>query len=143
MERISIKELPFLLRKPNKYRKSSTDPGDKELRTYKGILYSSKMEMRRAVELDRMMRNGLIHCWYRQIKVYLPDKSYAYTPDFMVIEACKNRLEIHFEDVKVFITQRMSDSIHMWKRWEKLPLRLIRLQNERWEIMEEIIPEKY
>ena len=134
IERHSIKDLPELTRKKNKY---GVNP-DKLKRTYKGVIYASVMEMKRAYYLDHCA--GVI--WFRQIPIILGDAGFKFIPDFMVLHGVDQYcrcFRIHFEDVKGFKTQRFNDIRKHWQAFGKFPLRIMTYKSG-WREIERIEP---
>ena len=134
MERHSVKEWPELTRKKNKY---GVNP-DKLKRTYKGLLYASVWEMKRAVFLDQNHVK-----WTRQTPFWFGDGAWKYITDFQIfgkagVYSCTGIESPHIEDVKGGARKRLSEIKRMWKAYGPLPLWIIHLEKERW-IIEEII----
>ena len=133
MERHSIKDFPELTRKKNKY---GVNP-DKSKRTYKGVLYASVWEMKRAVFLDQ---NEIE--WTRQTPFWFGDGAWKYIPDFQIfgLPLAEDGFlySSHFEDVKGAARKRLPEIRRMWKAYGPLPLWIIRLEKDQW-IIEEII----
>lgn len=132
IERHSIKDLHNLTAKRHKYGVST----DKSKRTYKGVVYHSRMEMLRAVELDRC---GL-H-WTRQVPFWLGDDAHKFVVDFMVFHhAGIVAGVINYEEVKGVITPKDKKHWKMWAKYGKFTLRVIRLVDHRWVEIERIEP---
>jgi hypothetical protein len=63
-------------------RRSKYNVSPPEERTYNGIIYHSKKEMHKAMELDLMKQAGLIDHWERQVAYDLPGGD-KYMADFV------------------------------------------------------------
>ena len=146
IQHYNVKDLPELMCKGrSKYR-----PGvllntpeqvnaDKLKRTYKGVLYQSIWEMKRAVFLD----NNHVK-WTRQTPFWFGDGAWKYITDFQIFGKAKIFEDMtftwnsHFEEVKGAARKRLSEIRRMWKAYGPLPLWIIHLEKGRW-IIEEII----
>lgn len=106
--------------------RSKYNVSSKEKRTYNGIVYDSKREMERAIELEMLESLGKIFDLRRQVKFTLLEKftdsagnkqrAIIYICDFMY----RQNDEIIVEDVKSKITAklpeyRMKKKLFLWK----------------------------
>jgi len=135
VERHSIKDLHLLTGgKRHKYRHvllntETQKHNDRLARTYKGIVYQSRMEMLRAVHLDR----GGVK-WTRQIPFWLGTDAHKVVIDFY-------NFDTHgCEEVKGFITPKDRKHLEMFAKYGPCKLRVIRLVDGRWITIEEISP---
>jgi len=117
----------------------------REERTYKGVLYASKLEARRAVYLDTLIELGEVREWSRQpIFILGTDPVTKYRADFHIVWKNGN---VTFEDVKPwsrkrkapFITAAFKRTIRLWKRYGPYNLRIVCYHDGGWHC-EEIIP---
>lgn len=86
-------------------------------RIYDDVLYDSKLEVKRAIELDLLLRSGAITGWQRQVRFELgPD--FATVVDFVVTNAKTTWVE----EVKGFETPDFKRIKKLWRRYGPIPL---------------------
>lgn len=93
-----------------------------ERRTYRGVVYHSAMECRRARELDRLVAAKAIKSWSRQIRVELVE-GVVCVIDFGVVEL-NNRF--YFEEVKGPETPRWRMIKRLWRKHGPCPLKVLK-----------------
>jgi len=84
----------------------------REDRTYLDVVYDSKLEMRRAAELEVLRRAGHIRAWYRQVPVQL-GRDTSTRIDFLVIGLEYN----WFEEPKGFDTPAFRSIKGLWLKY--------------------------
>jgi hypothetical protein len=99
--------------KPSKYRNVRTE--------YRGVLYDSKAEARRAEVLDLMHRAGEIEYVVRQPKFRLGVKQCVYVADFAVC----TRHGGWIEDIKGQWTAKFKRDVKLWEEFGPCELRII------------------
>ena len=108
---------------------------------YNGHNYASRIEARRAFELDMLIKIGKVYFWIAQPKFFLV-RGFNYVADFLVAGYDhKNLLTVWAEDTKGVETQRFRDSKRLWAAHGQLPLHVKMMKNERWNTTI-ITPEK-
>jgi len=117
----------------------------KEERTYKGVTYASKTEMRRAMFLDDLKavdEPHVVNWWLWQVPVVLgTDPATIYRVDFLVFW---NNGAVHFEDVKgfkkggCFKTRTFARTEGLWRTYGPAPLRIMVFRGGQWTCAEEI-----
>lgn len=93
-------------------------------RTYNGVVYASKAEMRRAVELDLLLKAGQIRSYRRQ-PLYQLGADFHYRADFEVMR----HDGVHAEDVKGFETREFRRVKRLWRKYG--PVNLVILKRAR------------
>lgn len=101
---------------PSKYRAQRTE--------YKGVLYDSKAEAARALELDLLLLAGELLEVVSQPRVFLGCRENKYVPDFLVIPLAGG--VAFYEDVKGAETPKFKRDRELWRRFGRLDLRIIR-----------------
>lgn len=91
-----------------------------EDRTFRGVTYDSKAEMRRAVELQRLLEAGKIVAWFRQVPVSLGE-DFVTRVDFLVIGIDR----VWMEEVKGFDNKRWRTVVRLWAKHGPLPLAVL------------------
>jgi len=86
-------------------------------RTYDGVVYASRLEAKRAVELDMLLRAEAIRSWKRQPQYQLGDLRYR--ADFEVVD---ENGTVHAEDVKGFETTAFRKVRKLWPKYQTIPL---------------------
>jgi len=116
-------ELQKLLKKP-KYKSIRSE--------YRGRVYASKLEAKRAVELDHLISLSLVCFWVGQPRFDLIE-GFTYRPDFLVVTFNhKNLLEVHAEDTKGKETQRFRDCKRLWVAHAPIPLHVLKANGKGW-----------
>ena len=95
-------------------------------RTYNGVVYHSKAEARRAVELDLLLRAGKIQRWESQPAFYLTSARIKYVADFHVLGLKAPWIE----DVKGMLTPRFRMIVKLWRAYGNFPLVILHLHKE-------------
>lgn len=95
----------------------------KEQRTYRGRVYASKAEMRRAVELESLRSAGVVRVVVDQPRVVFGDTGVDYRPDFLVVGTDGS---VWYEDVKGVETQDFKTKARLWASMGPAPLRIIK-----------------
>ena len=123
--------------KHNKYRVAA-----KKNRTWNGIIFASKAEKIRAMELDgmRLWMTGeiipkIITVLY-QPKFRLGVSENVYVADFLVIPEDG---KVWAEDIKGTETPKFKRDKRLWKRYGRLPLRILKRVRNGWSV-QEIVP---
>ncbi len=110
---------------------------------HNGHNYASKLEAKRAAELDVLIQTGHIKFWIAQPKFFLV-KGFDYVADFLVagyaIEL-RYALTVWAEDTKGVETQRFRDSKRLWAAHGTIPLHVKMMKSGRWNTTV-ITPEK-
>lgn len=141
IERHSIKDLPNLQRKRHKYGVKQ-DEKAKGSRTFRGILYASRIECLRAIEHDALSRSSKYDYWWtRQVPFWLGAGGFKYIADFLVWNPVDGGLWA--EDVKGAKTDRYNDIMKMWAAYGELPLRILGYKRERFYVIDFIHPRKH
>lgn len=104
---------------------------------YKGHNYASRIEAKRAEELDVLIDAGKIYFWIAQPKFFLV-RGFDYVADFLVVGYHNT---MWAEDVKGAITQRFRDSKRLWAAHGTIPLHIKTMKNNRWKT-EIVVPEQ-
>lgn len=94
---------------------------------YGGHVYDSKAEATRAMELDMMMRGGVIQGWLRQVRVALgPD--FNTTVDFLVLalDGGSPCPRAWVEEVKGMETRQFKKAKALWPKYAPLEMRIYR-----------------
>lgn len=114
-------------------------------RTYKDVLYHSKMEMHYAMVLDDLVEMGDLDYWLRQIKFQLgPDNSLVV--DFVCFEIEHQvepvpHLNIHAVDVKGYKQKGWGKKRKLWRKYANVELRVLtKKYGAPWETIEIIEP---
>lgn len=105
----------------NKYRVSPPDQ-----RTWNGKVYASKAEMSYAVHLDSLIRAGHVTEVVEQPRVCLGIRENVYVPDFLVIVMHGNLGHAYYVDVKGAETQAFKKNVRLWRKYGRLPLRIVK-----------------
>ena len=114
-------------------------------RTYRGVVYASKLEARRAVYLDTLVDLGEVQEWYRQPVFKLgTDPVTKYRADFRIDW---DSGEITIEDVKPwnrkrqapFKTAAFKRTVRLWKRYGPCDLRIMCYHDGNWHC-EDVVP---
>jgi hypothetical protein len=112
---------PGLAPQPRKYRNVPA--------VYGGVRYDSKMETRRAAELDMLVRTGDLRFWVRQITFRLGCPENKYVADFLVVGRHGKSLvggpDVWAEDVKGVRTPKFDRDVKLWRAYGPCPLRII------------------
>jgi hypothetical protein len=120
-----LAQLPAAAPRANKYRAKRT--------LYNGRVYHSKLEAKRARELDLMLRAGLLISWEPQPAVLLD--VLPYKPDFRVISAGGTI----YEDTKGRPDGRWPIIVRLWREHGPAPLHVLRrAKGGGWDV--EVIP---
>ena len=111
-------------------------------RTYKGIVYASKAEAKRAVELDAMVRAGGIESWVGQPKFTLTRARIVYIADFHVVASNTAagcgwapdwpQYNEWIEEVKGVPTPVFQIKKRLWKHYGTMPLAIISGRKVEW-----------
>jgi hypothetical protein len=108
---------------------------------YKGRTYSSKIEAKRAQELDQLARLKDIITWSPQYIVRLTDHV-EWKVDFFVLGFDhKNLLYPYLEETKGKITADYKVKLDLYKQYGTLDLHIKMRKGERW-YTEIVVPEK-
>lgn len=118
-------------------------------RTYNGVVYASKAEMKRAIELDMLVKAGEINRWMGQPRFELgPDV--VYIADFHVV-LNGERPQLNYlgfdmsewiEDVKGCQTRVFKFKKKLWKKYGTMPLAIISGRKVEWVIPETMQKER-
>jgi hypothetical protein len=100
--------------------------------SYKGRNYDSKIEARRAAELDQLVMLSTVVFWIPQ-PIFLLIEGFNYRPDFLVAIKYGEEIRVHVEDVKAVETQRFRDAKRLWERHGKLPLHILKKVKNTWK----------
>lgn len=92
----------------------------KELRTYNGVVYHSKAEMRDATWLDVLRAAGMVRWWLRQVRVPLGDD--ALVIDFLV---CDNNGTVYAYERKGYETSVWKRKKKLWRKYGPFDLRVV------------------
>ena len=101
-------------------RRHKYNVGGPETRTFEGVVYDSKAEMSRAVELDLLCRVGEIFTWRRQVNVPL-GKDFSTIVDFLV---CDKSGEQYAEEVKGDAS-KFGRTKRLWRKYGPYRLRVL------------------
>ena len=130
-----------LVARTNKYGVSS-----KERRTYKGVVYDSRAEARRAAELDLLMtgKGPTLIAIIRQVRIPLGD-DFASRVDFVVVRRLTDeRGQIPWIQVEEVKGKETTDFRRVRELWPKYGPCVMRILKERpgygWDV-EELVPE--
>ena len=96
-----------------------------EERKYGDHFYDSKAEMRRAVELDLLVRNGNLDYWIKQVLFTLgPDHSTRV--DFLCFDWNDDgALDVWVEEVKGYETPEFRKTRKLWKKYAPVPMHIL------------------
>jgi hypothetical protein len=94
---------------PSKYRVAPS-----EERVYRGVLYASKAEAKRAAELDVLVRVGEVAWWIGQPLFRLGVPENTYRPDFEVVPV---NGAVRVEDVKGWETTAFRRIRKLWEAY--------------------------
>jgi len=117
------------------FQKLSKKSKFRSIRTkYKDRTYDSKLEQKRAIELDHLISLSLVYFWLAQPCFELVE-GFSYKPDFLVLAYIKSvglELEVHAEDVKGKETQRFRDAKKLWIAHAPIPLHVLKANGKGW-----------
>lgn len=96
---------------------------------YGGVRYDSKAEAKRAEQLDRLIAQGAVRWWLRQVPVDVgePGVDKPYRVDFLVCMVEPDfTTSVHAEDVKGVSTASFNRHVRQWRKRGPFPLHVIR-----------------
>lgn len=99
-------------------------------RTYNGVTYASKAQAIRAAELDILIKIGDIISWESEPAFELGCPENKYKADFGVVNSDGSK---HAEEVKGFETREFKKDKRLWKKYGKLPLKILKRRGNRWQ----------
>lgn len=127
--RISMKEAVALgvVKQGNKYGAARTE--------YNGVVYDSKAEATRAMELDGLKTktciDGGIDWWIRQVPIVLV--GIKFRVDFLVCSYIPDEgFEVHAEEVKGVEGERFRVIKQLWKQHGPFPLHVLKRAGNGW-----------
>lgn len=95
----------------------------KEQRRHNGRVYASKAEASYAALLWFAFDNGEIVDLIEQPRKWLGHRDNVYVPDFLVVWADGT---IEYIDVKGMETLKFKKAVNLWKKYGRLPLRIVK-----------------
>lgn len=101
----------------------------KEERTWQGVVYASKAEMVRAMELEALRQAGIV------TKV-VPQPRYQLGPDTVYVADFEVTYEsgwVEAEDVKGFETREFKRKKKLWSKYGKCVLVIMKRECSRWK----------
>lgn len=101
---------------------------------YNDRYYSSKIEARRAGELDLLLKAGKVVWWIPQVTVALGFPENRYRIDFLVaepmlVDSMVLGITVHAEDVKSIETREFARHKRLWAKYGPFPLHVIKQGN--------------
>ena len=110
-------------------RRSKYGVAPKDKRTWCGVTYASKLEMRRLIELhDRVARGNLLAV-IEQPRFRLGTPEAVYVADALVVP-CNGCPWV--EDIKGRETPKFKKDVELWKRWGPLTLYIVTWSKGEW-----------
>lgn len=106
----------------------------KKDRTYKGVVYASKLEAKRAAELDWLLPTLADGLWLRQVPVQL-GLDCVWRVDFMCCERHGNNVHmLRFEEIKGKDTADYRRKLRLWRKYrlDGPPLHILRRKGSGW-----------
>lgn len=105
---------------------------------YNGVKYASRLEARRAEELDHAMSAGRCAWWIGQPKFRLGCPENVYVADFLVAEvfltdAYGSLYALRVEEVKGHETVAWKKNKRLWARYGPLPLDILKWNKDGWQ----------
>ena len=115
-------------------------------RTYKNVVYHSKMEMQYAMVLDDLVEVGALEYWLRQVPFQLgPDNSLKVDFVCFRIEVDLALRPVRFDvwavDVKGYKQKGWGKTRTLWKKYADIELRVLTKKGGWWETIEVIEPD--
>jgi hypothetical protein len=92
---------------------------------YEGVRYASKAEAARAAALDLEITAGVVRFWYPHPRFRLGVPENVYEADFLVVAAA-GTVYCWAEDTKGVDTAKFKHDKILWRKYGKIPLRVIR-----------------
>ncbi len=99
-------------------------------RIYKGVVYASLAQAIRAAELDILIQIGDIRSWEPEPVFALGCPENKYKADFGVVNSDGSE---HVEEVKGAETPAWKKNKRLWKKYGKLPLKILKRRGNRWQ----------
>lgn len=124
----------------NKFQKSNTNSKYKNVTTIvDGISFDSKAEAAYYAELKLRERSGLIKIKELQPAIKMTQAQIKYVADFSIIEdGCEIWFDVKGVSNAVFLLKK-----RLYKKYGKHILRIVKKNNDRFELLEEITPEGF
>jgi len=103
-------------------------------RTYDGVVYASRLEIRRAPQLDLLMKSGHVYWWIGQPLFRLGCAKNRYRPDYLVVPFLDDALEddVWVEDIKSVDTAASRRQVMLWREYGPCELRILRPTGNGW-----------
>lgn len=104
---------------------------------YNGVRYASKSEAKYAQHLDLLQRSGQVRWWIGQPKFRLGCPENVYVADFLVQYDDGDCAAI---DVKGVRTDKFRRDCILWRKYGRMPLRVVKVKRDGFET-ETVFPE--
>lgn len=123
-----------------KFQKSNTNSKYKNVTTIvDGIIFDSKAEAAYYAELKLRERAGLIKIKQLQPAIKMTQAQIKYISDFAIIEdGCEVWIDVKGVSNAVFLLKK-----RLYKKYGKNILRIVKKNNDRFDLLEEITPEGF